>query len=130
MVTYENMNSLQRHTGWRGPGIEKHLVSRVCLLVCCLLLLLFSSLAAQKSPEEVARKCKPEVRTFRINIQRLQEGIAAQRQQFTEALNTERNLLAELEELDKRLAEQTAKLQTMEDQKSHSRSSLTRKRMN
>ena len=73
-----------------------------------------SEVTTEKTADE---NVKPGVRTFRINIQRLQEGIAAQREQFTEALNKERNLLGELEELDKRLAEQTAKLQAMEDQK-------------
>lgn len=67
--------------------------------------------------EVAATDGKQKVRTFRINIQRLQEGIASQRELFTEALNRERNLLEELEEIDKRLAEQTSKLKDMEERK-------------
>ncbi len=59
---------------------------------------------------------KPSIKTFRINIQRLQEGITAQREQFSETQNRERNLLAELEEIDKRLAKQTEKLKAMKEQ--------------
>lgn len=70
-----------------------------------------------RSGEVAATNGKQKVRTFRINIQRLQEGIASQRELFTEALNRERNLLEELEEIDKRLAEQTSKLKDMEERK-------------
>lgn len=75
-------------------------------------------LGAEKSPKAVSpTQGKQSIKTFRINIQRLQEGIAAQREQFSEALNRERNLLAELEVIDKRLAEQTVKLKAMEEQR-------------
>jgi len=73
--------------------------------------------SAEKSTQSASTaQGKPSIKTFRINIQRLQEGIAAQREQFSETQNRERNLLAELEEIDKRLVEQTEKLKAMEEQ--------------
>jgi septal ring factor EnvC (AmiA/AmiB activator) len=57
---------------------------------------------------------KEDIRTFRINIQRLQQGLQSQREQFLEAASKEKSLLQELEELDLRLGEQMAKLSELE----------------
>jgi septal ring factor EnvC (AmiA/AmiB activator) len=91
------------------------------LLAGCLLLLLFSSpisAADGKGRGESADKTKEGIRTFRVNIQRLQQGLEAQRELFSEAQEKERSLLEELEELDGRLAAQVAKLMDLEDKRS------------
>ena len=118
------MINLRRHIlGWRKA------VRRSRPLLCgASLFLAMSSLACIISPPSLAsaenkeqaaseENVKEGVKIFRINIQRLQEGLAAQREQFSESLNTERNLLEELEDIDKRLAEQTSKLKALEEQK-------------
>ncbi len=86
----------------------------------CLAVLFPSSyLVSAERTEQVQVKgnVREGVRTFRINIQRLQEGLEAQRELFSETLNTERNLLEEIEEIDKRLAAQTDKLNSLVQQR-------------
>jgi murein hydrolase activator len=100
--------------GTRGTPVA------ICLLVCCLLLLLPPvplSAADGKGRAEAGEKTRDGIRTFRVNIQRLQQGIEVQREQFSEAQDQERSLLAELEELDGRLAAQVAKLTALEDKR-------------
>lgn len=85
-------------------------------------------LGAQGNDKEpTGDNIKEGVRKFRINIQRLQEGLAAQKEQFTQTLNAERSLLEELEGIDKRLAEQTAKLKALEEQRAAQQFLITRK---
>ncbi len=76
---------------------------------------LFSAEIQEQVP--VKKNSREGVKTFRINIQRLQEGLAAQREQFSETLNMERNLLKEIEEIDRRLAEQSDKLSALVKQR-------------
>ncbi len=73
--------------------------------------------AAADTPEERQRQ-KAEVtegiQTFRINIRRLQEGIKKQEEQIQQTLRQERDLLAELQNIDLRLNEQLDKLHVLE----------------
>ena len=85
-------------------------------LVFCWLLLIAATPAAIAQPGD-DRDPKENIRTFRINIQRLQEGLQSQREQFLEATTKEKSLLQELEEMDRRLAEQLAKLSSLEKQR-------------
>lgn len=57
-----------------------------------------------------------EITEFRIKIRRIQEGISNQENDIQKAENQERNLLLELEILDKKLAEQQVKLTLFEEQ--------------
>ncbi len=103
----------------RQPG---SLLFGICLFLVMPCLAGLSSPASLHSAESKEQapsgeNIKEGVRTFRINIQRLQEGLTAQREQFAETLDTARNLLEELEEIDKRLVEQSSKLKALEDQK-------------
>jgi len=70
---------------------------------------------------------KEKIKSFRINIQRLQEGIASQQEQYLEATNQEKSLLQELEELDRRLAAQIARLKTLESKLSAQQALITEK---
>jgi septal ring factor EnvC (AmiA/AmiB activator) len=90
------------------------------LLACCVLLLLASSplyAADGKGRADSRDKTGEGIRTFRVNIQRLQQGLEVQRELFSEAQDKERSLLEELEELDGRLAAQVAKLTDLEDKR-------------
>jgi len=80
------------------------------LLLCgCFLLPAIAGAVAR----EADREPKEKIKTFRINIQRLQEGIATQQEQYLEATNKEKTLLQELETLDRRLSDQVARLKTL-----------------
>lgn len=125
---------LQRHISLRMRTMRQanalRAGVRLFLAVCCLTGLLAPAWlhgAQDNGKAPAAENIKEGVRKFRINIQRLQEGLAAQREQFTETLNAERNLLEELEGLDKRLAEQTAKLKALEEQRATQQFLITRK---
>ena len=93
-----------------------------CLLLCILTLLSTLSGAVAR---EAGRKSKEGIETYRINIQRLQQGIATQQEQYLEATNQEKSLLQELEELDRRLAEQVDRLKTLEDRLSSQQALIT-----
>ena len=93
-----------------------------CLLLCILTLLATFSGAVAR---EAGRKSKEGIETYRINIQRLQQGIATQQEQYLEATNQEKSLLQELEELDRRLAEQVDRLKTLEDKLSSQQALIT-----
>ncbi|MBB5346720.1 peptidoglycan DD-metalloendopeptidase family protein [Desulfoprunum benzoelyticum] len=110
-----------------GPGsapapLRPTGLKSVCLLLCsCIVLFALSGAVAR----EAGRAPKEGVETFRINIQRLQEGIATQQEQYLEATNQEKTLLQELEELDHRLAEQVARLETLEGKLSAQQALIT-----
>ena len=93
-----------------------------CLLLCILTLLSTLSGAVAR---EAGRKSKEGIETYRINIQRLQQGIATQQEQYLEAADQEKSLLQELEELDRRLAEQVDRLKTLEDRLSSQQALIT-----
>ena len=93
-----------------------------CLLLCILTLLSTLSGAVAR---EAGRKSKEGIETYRINIQRLQQGIATQQERYLEAADQEKSLLQELEELDRRLAEQVDRLKTLEDRLSSQQALIT-----
>lgn len=55
------------------------------------------------------------IKRYRINIRRLQQGVRKQRQLIKHSMEQERNLLAELENIDTRLQEQKEKLTALEE---------------
>ncbi len=118
------MSRQQRHLFGckRGTGRTgmHYMPAGIRLLACCVLLLLASSplfAADGKGRANSGDKTGEGIRTFRVNIQRLQQGIEVQRELFSEAQDKERSLLEELEELDGRLAAQVAKLTDLEDKR-------------
>ena len=88
---------------------------RVAALILALLLVPSVSLGST-SAERKAKKAEISqgIKTYRINIRRLQHGIQRQREQVEETRQQERDLLAELEDIDIRLMEQKEKLEVLE----------------
>jgi septal ring factor EnvC (AmiA/AmiB activator) len=71
--------------------------------------------APQLEPQqESSDTSEKELSTFRINIRRLQQGISRQESKISETEAKERNILAELEVLDKKLAYQQDKLEKLQ----------------
>ncbi|BDD86949.1 murein hydrolase activator EnvC family protein [Desulfofustis limnaeus] len=92
-------------------------LAAILFCVACPLFTTPGDLAWGETPEERQRQ-KEEVsqgiKTYRINIRRLQEGIQKQQEQITQTRQQERNLLAELQNIDIRLNEQLQKLDVLE----------------
>ncbi len=68
---------------------------------------------------ENKNKSDKEITGYRIKIRRIQKGIDSQKNDILKAKNQERNLLVELETLDKELAEQQIKLDEFKKQIAH-----------
>ncbi|THB71294.1 MAG: hypothetical protein D6B25_18955 [Desulfobulbaceae bacterium] len=75
-----------------------------------------AGLIAETTAERKAEKARIEqgIKKYRINIRRLQQGIREQQEAIKENRKQERNLLAELEDIDTRLIEQQEKLRVLE----------------
>ena len=85
----------------------------LCLFGATLLFLSTNSLA--KSDRKSEKKMMEKgIKTFRINISKLQKGINIQQDQISASQEQERNLLEELAKLDKRLQEQLTRLEEFE----------------
>lgn len=97
----------------RLTGACRH-CARAAVTLALAAALLAVPTAAAFARNESGGAAKEDIQSVRINIQRLQEGLQSQREQFLEAADTEKNLLQELEELDLRLGQQLAKLSELE----------------
>lgn len=97
----------------RRPDLLYPLTACVLVLAATLILGLYSPLFAQGDSQVIAEKKSPD--DFRKIIGRLQQGILKQEDKIAEAKDTERNILAELEILDKKLVSQQEKLKDLED---------------
>jgi len=87
-----------------------------CLLICALCLVIpLDSLGKQNRKAEKNRLEKG-IKTFRINISKLQDGISIQRDLVLSSKKKERNLLDELAQLDATLQERLSKLQALEEE--------------
>ncbi len=87
-----------------------------CLLICALCLFIpLDSLGKQNRKAEKNRLEKG-IKTFRINISKLQDGISIQRDLVLSSKKKERNLLDELAQLDATLQERLSKLQALEEE--------------
>ena len=89
----------------------------VVLLMCTLLAIVFSASAVNAADQDPYQEEKQEVskniRKFRINIGRLQEGIQEQQEQVRQTRKVELTLLTELQDIDTRLVEQNHKITTL-----------------
>lgn len=87
------------------------------LLFLCFLLLCSVPAAADKQ-SRIAEKEKIEkgIQTYRININKLQDGISLQKEFILSSKKKERNLLDELAKLDDTLQNQLKKLQAFEEE--------------
>jgi len=81
------------------------------LLLCgCFLLPAIAGAVAR----EADREPKEKIKTFRINIQRLQEGIATQQEQYHRGDQTRKKACSRNSKtLDRRLSDQVARLKTL-----------------
>ncbi len=87
-----------------------------CLLICALCLFIpLDSLGKQNRKAEKNR-IEKGIKTFRINISKLQDGISIQRDLVLSSKKKERNLLDELAQLDATLQDRLSKLQALEEE--------------
>ncbi len=92
---------------------------RLLLRAACLLWLVFMLPAGSfGTDEQIYEREKIEVEegitSHRININRLEQGIASQHQQIAETIQKERVVLADIEEIDLRLQKQVERLGELE----------------
>ncbi|OEU51392.1 MAG: hypothetical protein BA866_07655 [Desulfobulbaceae bacterium S5133MH15] len=97
----------------------KRTLAKQTVLLTCTSFFLFFLLAAPSYSIEKKSNNKEKITDFRIKIRRLEKGISSQEKQIQTTENRERNLLLELEVLDKNLAERQARLEELEAQMSH-----------
>ena len=83
----------------------------------CLLLLFSVSYASNKQSRKAEKeKIEKGIQTYRININKLQDGISLQKEFILSSKKKERNLLDELAKLDDTLQTQLQKLQALEEE--------------
>ncbi|WP_457577021.1 murein hydrolase activator EnvC family protein [Desulfomarina sp.] len=89
---------------------------RIVPISLCFSLLIFANLffASTLQASSVNNVTNQDVANYRIKIRRLQHGINTHEDKIKEEEKKERNLLQELEILDKKLAEQHAKLKKLQ----------------
>ena len=80
---------------------------------------IFFGLTLNVIPSHAEPETTKDVSSFRIKIRRLQEGILHKESQVAESENEAKNILSELEVLDKKLSAQQEKLNTLEQKKQH-----------
>ncbi len=83
----------------------------------CLVLLLPATIEAKQESSRTIEKQRIEkgIKRYRIHIRRLQQGVRKQQKLIKKSIEQERNLLAELEDIDNRLQEQKEKLGALEE---------------
>ena len=94
-----------------------------------LMFLLFCPLLSVIQVNAATAVEQKDVSSFRIKIRRLQEGILNQEDQIIETEIKERNILGELEILDKKLAQQQDKLKELEAKMQKQQSQIDREEM-
>lgn len=97
----------------------KRTLAKETVLLSCTSFFLIFLLAVPSYSIEKKSSSKEKISDFRIKIRRLEKGISSQEKQIQTTENRERNLLLELEVLDKNLAERQARLEELETQMSH-----------
>ena len=86
-----------------------------CIILFTLLLPV-NGFTKPDSPRKIEKqRIERGIKRYRINIRRLQHGVRKQQQLIQKAREQERNLLAELEDIDSRLQEQKEKLTVLEE---------------
>jgi len=97
----------------------KRILAKKSVLLTCTSFFLFFLLAVPSYSIQKKSSSKEKISDFRIKIRRLEKGISSQEKQIQTTENRERNLLLELEVLDKNLAERQARLEELETHMSH-----------
>jgi murein hydrolase activator len=99
------------------PGNLTRGVASLCGLLMVLIAVggvpLISSTSHASTTDKEKMKLEEGINKYRINIRRLQQGIRLQQEELEHNLSREKDLLAQLEDLDMRLAEQREKLDVL-----------------
>jgi septal ring factor EnvC (AmiA/AmiB activator) len=109
MVIFTNT---QTKAATKRPGVTS------LLLLCVFILssaLSPGDAAAADLHEQKKKKVEQGIKKATINIGRLQEGIKLQEDQIRQAKKDELDLLAEMQDIDTRLAEQRSRIETLAD---------------
>ena len=85
-------------------------------LFCTLTLLLPTITSAKQNRKAEKEQIEQGIKTFRINISKLQKGISIQEELILSSKKEERNLLQELAQLDEKLQKRLGKLQALEEE--------------
>lgn len=96
------------HPGRRYPGKATQRPRALWYFAAAFIVALL--LSAAIAPRATAEEESSEINSFRIKIRRLQEGILQKEDQISEARAKEQDILAELENLDRKIAAQEQKL--------------------
>ncbi len=109
------------------PG--KYLNLSLGLALACSILLLNSSNCLAAATERTIEKMRIEqgMQTYRININKLQEGISQQQENRESSEQQEHHILDELAQIDHRLQEQLDKLYDLEKQMANQQELITTK---
>lgn len=86
-----------------------------CVLSCLCLSPVFSVTAASADTKEKKIEIERGIKKYRINIRRLQQGIQRKHDKVQHNLNEEKLLLAQLENIDRRLQQQVDKLNALKE---------------
>jgi hypothetical protein len=85
------------------------------LLLMTAVLLTYPSLSSGNPVNEEQQRLESGINTHRINIRRLQQGIRLKQEEMEQSLSHEKNVLAELENIDVRLQEHKEKLMVLQE---------------
>jgi septal ring factor EnvC (AmiA/AmiB activator) len=103
---------------YKSSSISSSFLRRI-IFSCCAVCLSFSLSTVVSGETIVERNVEKTqitqgIKKYRINIRRLKQGIKRQQEQVRQTREQERNLLAELQDIDTRLLEQKEKLDVLE----------------
>jgi septal ring factor EnvC (AmiA/AmiB activator) len=103
---------------YKSSSISSSFLRRIIILcgAVCFSFSLCTIVSAETIVERNAEKTQitQGIKKYRINIRRLKQGIKRQQEQVRQTREQERNLLAELQDIDTRLLEQKEKLDVLE----------------
>lgn len=121
--------SISSHFGFSQPpsSASSSLFFTFTALIIGLVPLSFFLFASPSFSVENKTATKKDVAAFRIKINRLQQGIDSQENKIHDTENQERNLLLEMEVLDKKLADQQTRLDDLEVQMDDQRALIEKK---
>ncbi|MCF8055336.1 MAG: peptidoglycan DD-metalloendopeptidase family protein [Desulfocapsa sp.] len=95
--------------------LKKFLVQSMGLILACSILLLNSSVGLAEDDRKIEKlRIEEGIDKYRININKLQDGISQKQDQIESSQKQERNLLEELAQIDHKLQEQKNKLDDLE----------------
>ncbi len=118
------------HTTMQTKTAAERCAAPTIVLLCMLIFssaLLGGAAAAADPNEQKLKQVDQGIRKATINIGRLQEGIKLQEEQIKQAKKDELTLLAELQDIDTRLAEQSSRIETLAARMQKQREMVTAK---